>query len=108
MNRHSLLGKVQYVAANGKNQKRTDPIIVNIFGQEYYGRDGVYTDTSALIRAFRELNESVREAAKRGRPPVVAFPYGFGCGLAGGDWSEVEELIVKYLPDCDVKIYLKG
>lgn len=38
----------------------------------------------------------------------VAFPYGIGCGLAGGDWSTVEKLIVQNLPDCNVKVYLNG
>lgn len=104
LNRHDLLGRIQMVAANGGHQNSTDPIIVNIFGQEYYGRSGVYTDTSALIRAFRKLNDVLRQ---KGRRMTVAFPHGFGCGLAGGDWSEVEELIVKYLPDCDVVIYMK-
>ena len=105
--KHSLLGTFQIVEANGGNSKSTDPFVINIFGQEYYGRGGVYTDTSALIRAFRDLNDTLRSPYKNHPRPVLAFPHGFGCGLAGGDWEEVEELIVKYLPDCDVVIYMK-
>ncbi len=99
--KQDLLGDIQLVAANGGLQKKGDPLIVNIFGQFYYGHDGVYTDYSALIRAFRKMNQLYKGER-------LAFPYGFGCGLAGGEWQDVEELIVKYLPDCDVTIYLNN
>lgn len=93
--RHSLLGKIQTVKI-GQNR-----YVVNIFGQDDYGHDGVYTDYSALNRAFKQLN-------KRFAGQTVAFPYGFGCGLGGGDWTDIERMMVILLPDCDVKIYLKG
>ena len=95
--RRDLLGKVQHVRG-----KEGAPDVINIFGQYGYGSDGgVYTDYTALIHAFQTIN-----CRFRGR--TIGFPYGFGCGLAGGDWFDVEQLIVKYLPDCDVKIYIKG
>ena len=93
--RHSLLGKIQTVKI-GQNR-----YVVNVFGQDDYGHDGVYTDYSALNRAFKQLN-------KRFAGQTVAFPYGFGCGLGGGDWTDIERMMVILLPDCDVKIYLKG
>jgi hypothetical protein len=37
----------------------------------------------------------------------IAFPYGFGCDLANGDWTTVEKLIVDHLGDFDVTICLK-
>jgi O-acetyl-ADP-ribose deacetylase (regulator of RNase III) len=92
---HSLLGKIQTVKI-GQNR-----YVVNIFGQDDYGHDDVYTDYSALNRAFKQLN-------KRFAGQTVAFPYGFGCGLGGGDWTDIERMMVILLPDCDVKIYLKG
>lgn len=92
---HSLLGKIQTVKI-GQNR-----YVVNIFGQDDYGHDGVYTDYSALNRAFKQLN-------KRFAGQTVAFPYGFGCGLAGGEWMDVEMMMVKLLPNCDVQIYMKG
>jgi hypothetical protein len=29
----------------------------------------------------------------------------FGCGLAGGKWSEIEPIIERALPDVDVYVY---
>lgn len=98
--KQNLLGEIQLVAANGGFQQEGDPLILNIFGQFYYGHDGVYTDYSALTKAFRKMNQLYKGK-------TIAFPYGFGCGLAGGDWQDVEPMLVRLLPDCDVKIYLK-
>ena len=34
-----------------------------------------------------------------------AFPYGFGCGLANGDWNIVENMLNTYFGDMNVTIY---
>ena len=91
----SLLGKIQTVKIDHGRY------VVNIFGQDDYGRDGVYTDYTALTRAFKQLN-------RRFAGQTVAFPFGFGCGLGGGDWQNIERMMLLLLPDCDVEVYLKG
>lgn len=99
--KQNLLGEIQAVAVNGSTQKKHDPVVINIFGQLDYGHDGIYTDYSALTRAFKKMN-------KLYKGKTLAFPYGFGCGLAGGEWQDVETLMVKCLYDCNIIIYLKG
>lgn len=94
----SLLGKIQEVRADNGGKK-----VINIFGQLNYGKhSGVtYTSYPALLNAFTELNKVC--AGKR-----IAFPHGFGCGLAGGDWAIVERLMCEILQDCYVTVYMKG
>lgn len=74
--------------------------IISIFGQLNYGRDRsvVYTDYDALRRAFSSIH------SKLPLNKSIAFPFGFGCGLANGDWSVVKQLIT----DCFIgrKIYI--
>lgn len=77
--------------------------IISIFGQLNYGRDKsvVYTDYNALHRAFISIHK---------RLPLdksIAFPYGFGCGLANGDWNIVKQLITDCFPDRTVYICKK-
>ena len=73
--------------------------IISIFGQAYYGKDGRrYTSYEALARAFGILNQTY--AGK-----TLAFPYGFGCGLGGGDWSIVIKLMQDCFTNCDINIY---
>ena len=93
-----LLGKVQVVELKEFHGFK---VVINVFGQLNCGHDNIcYTRYDALEKAFAEIN---RICASK----TVAFPYGFGCGLAGGDWATVEKLMVHHLWNCDVKIYLK-
>lgn len=77
--------------------------IISVFGQLNYGRNRnyVYTDYSALNRAFRAIHN---------RLPItksIAFPYGFGCGLANGDWNIVKQLITDCFPGRTIYICKK-
>lgn len=90
----NLLGQVQFVDVTPYKQ------VANIFGQFECGRDKsrVYTDYSALTTAFNQLRFAC--AGKS-----LAFPYGFGCGLANGDWNIVRRMLDVYFSNMDVTIY---
>lgn len=92
---YSLLGKLCVVKA-----RPGQPFdIVNVFGQLNYGRDNVcYTDYDALRNAFNLL-----QLKYIGR--TIAFPYNFGCGLAGGNWNVVYNLIDYQLTGVKVLLY---
>ena len=93
-----LLGAIQIVELN---EFRGSKVVVNIFGQLNCGHDNIcYTRYDALDKAFTELNRIC--AAKS-----IAFPFGFGCGLAGGDWATVEKIMLNRLTNVDVTIYMK-
>ena len=95
---YSLLGRVQII------RSRELPFdIANIFGQLNYGRRNVcYTSYDALDVAFQEL------CFEYGGDKIIAFPYGFGCGLAGGEWTVVQNLIEKHFHSRKTLIYRKG
>ena len=76
--------------------------ILNICGQDFYGRDKQYTDYEAFFNGFvdsitdyRDINQFCDNVQI-----PIAIPYNIGCGLAGGDWNIVETLLkeieVKY------------
>ena len=94
---YDLLGQIHVVPI-----QQTGVSVINIFSQLNYGRkNGVrYTDYEALQKALLKINRLCIGKS-------VAFPYGIGCGLAGGDWMTVEKIIVRSLLDCNVKVYLK-
>lgn len=91
---HDLLGTVQFVDI-GNDQK-----VVNVFGQLFYGRHAnvCYTSYKALKEAFRFI-----DSACSGK--TVAIPYKLGCGLGGGKWPVVYELIKECFRNCNVTIY---
>ena len=77
--------------------------VVNSYTQYRYGRnhkDGVKKplDYEALILCLRKINKEF-EGLKIGLPKI-------GCGLAGGDWKRVKEIIKTELCDCDVTVVI--
>lgn len=85
----TLLGKVQLV------QIREDFYVANLFSQFFYGREQkVYTDYDALKTCFKDL---AGKSNQLGLP--VYLPYKIGCGLAGGDWNIVLDIINQTLPE---------
>ena len=84
----------------GRTQLVDGQYVANIFGQLDFGRDKhkVYTNYNALYKAFRSL-------AKKYPDKSFAFPAGFGCGLANGDWTIVERIITECFQNSKVTIY---
>lgn len=76
--------------------------VANIFGQLDYGRKKRrYTSYDAMWNAFCWIRDSYP------KDTVIAFPYGIGCGLAGGSWAIVRMLIDTCFKDRLVRIYKK-
>ena len=68
-------------------------VIINSFSQLYYGRKKgvVYTDHRALLTNLSKLDAY----AKEHKLPAYV-PARIGCGLAGGNWSIVEQYIKQH------------
>lgn len=84
----SLLSAVLYVRTD---DKADDKIIVNCFSQLNYRRkndteDTVYTNYAAFSDCMRKIENDLK-----GTP--IAMPYGIGCGLAGGDWDIIYNIL---------------
>lgn len=71
-------------------------LIANLYGQDDYGKKGIYTDYKALEKAMDEIRQFVEA---RNKKEIIAFPYKIGCGNAGGDWAVVEEMINRVFED---------
>jgi hypothetical protein len=78
--------------------------ILNIFAQDDYGRDKRYTDYSAMYNAFANGINDYRDLYGIGDEIqlTIAIPYMIGCGLAGGDWDEVQKTLLAVEKDCNV------
>lgn len=65
-------------------------LIANLYGQDDYGKSGLYTDYKALEKAVQEIRDFVDV---RNKQEKIAFPYKIGCGNAGGDWEIVKDIL---------------
>lgn len=75
--------------------------VVNAYTQYKYGAnhadgDKKPVDYEAITLCMRKINK-IFSGMKVGLPKI-------GCGLAGGDWYLVKEIIKKELKDCDVTV----
>ena len=70
--------------------------IFNLYGQLNYGTDGKqYIDYDALFRATTLMMEKINDWKSLSTKSFkIGMPYLIGCGLAGGDWKIVEEIIL--------------
>lgn len=72
--------------------------ILNCYTQYKFGRDGVYADYKAIDRCFDMVSHNIASDWKIRMPRI-------GCGLAGGEWDIVKELIKNNLSDFNVEVY---
>lgn len=90
----NLLGIAQLTG-----QQPDGHIIANLYGQYYPGRD---FRPLMLERSLINLAEFAR-----GMGVSVAIPHGISCGICGGDWKMVRQIIETTMKDVDVTLYRK-
>lgn len=90
--KRAVLGDTLFVNSKGF-------MVANVFGQEYYGYMGLYTDYKALEKGLRSVNKYAKANGL-----TVGIPYKMGCDRAGGDWEIVKELIATIFTEVDVTI----
>ena len=77
-------------------------IIVNFFSQENYLPRGIrHTDYNAFRNCCQELRTMVGSDKER----KIGFPYKIGCGLGGGNWEIIKQIIEEELKNNLVEIY---
>ena len=74
--------------------------VVNMFSQFSYGYDGKrYTSYDAFYNCLVAITREIPKGK------TIAFPYNIGCGLGGGDWSIISNMI-KYVLGRDYDVYI--
>ena len=90
----SLLGMAQFT---GEQRDRDRHIICNLYGQFNPGAD---YNPKRLEQAMEMLGNTARIMNWS-----VALPYKLSCGIAGGDWDEVLQIIERTMDGVDCVIY---
>lgn len=92
----ALLGMSQLT---GEQHDRNRHIICNLFGQY---EPGPAYNPKKLEQALEQLGNCARLMHWS-----VALPYKLSCGIAGGDWDEVLQIIERTMDGVDCVIYQK-
>lgn len=83
-----------YTVASGKDGRK----IYNLYIQYQYGTKRMHLDYWALAKALTRMRNIVPTTSKIGLPRI-------GCGLAGGNWVMVENIINGVFKDRMVHVY---
>ena len=87
---NAVLGEVCFV--------ETDKYVVgNVYSQN--------ADFTTNYQALREALEKVDEYMRKNKLKSVGIPYGYGCGIASGNWYLVSKIFEQILGKYDLKVY---
>lgn len=94
----------------------SERIVVNLFGQEYYGYDGKkYTSYAYLTKALDYLFRTIYQSNKISSNEIgnklysdnaFAIPYKMGCDRGGADWNIVESILEDLSDYYGVDVYI--
>lgn len=89
----SFLGTNLYYWPNGSSCGRRSGIcLISMYAQNKYGRDGAqYTDYTAFERCCDSIKPYLYDSN-------IYFPYNIGCGLGGGKWEVISNIIGTHFP----------
>lgn len=83
--------------------------VANMFAQYDYGTDSRKTEYGTLRMCFRDLISAIMWRKDKKHLHNIYIPHGIGCGLGGGDWDIVKNIIKYEFSDWsfDIKICKK-
>lgn len=98
--KNSIPGTID-ICGNGDNKR----YIINLYSQIYPGSSKYSNDTKEL--RLKWFNECLIKVSKIENLNSIAIPYNISCGLAGGNWNDYNDLIIKFdkLIDINIVIY---
>lgn len=98
-NYHKYFERYGYLGEIHEAYSDSNRSIINCFTQFSYGYDNKrYVNYSAIVTCFKKLENLIPMGERLAIPKI-------GCGLAGGDWNIVEQLINDTVGD-DLEIWV--
>ncbi len=83
---------------------RENLVIINLYGQYGLGK-GLQTNYEKLDSAIDSFLKFAKEK-QTFNLNKIGVPYNMGCGLAGGDWEKVKEILIEKSNKYNVDIYV--
>ena len=96
----NLLGQVVWEKENGI-------WTCSMLAQDAYGHGKCFTDYAAFRKCCKHLRLHLEKELWDREDIKIGMPYKIGCGLAGGDWFTVREIIEEQLGNWHIVLYKK-
>lgn len=83
--------------------------VVNVFGEYNFSKSKRVIEYDKVLNALESFCKDYLDNYTGEKKIVLGFPYLFGCGLAGGDWRIMKQIILttfeKYSDKVEIAIY---
>jgi O-acetyl-ADP-ribose deacetylase (regulator of RNase III) len=89
------------ISRNVNGETIDEGLVYNLYGQYGYGGNGVNTKYESLKQAMQKMQQQLKNENDEG---IIGLPL-IGCGLGGGDWEVVSEIINEVFTN-EVHIYV--
>lgn len=96
------LGNISIGYSSVTDNSPQKKIIINVYGQDLYGRDSRKTNYEAIYCGFEKIKQFLIDENHK----VIGFPKLMGCALAGGNWKIVKTMIEEVFADWDGDVYI--
>lgn len=80
--------------------------VANLFAQYYPGKCRYCETSEKRIIWMKSCLNALGDFMTKNNLKTLALPYGIGCGLAGGDWTQYRNLIEEFSAENDIEIFL--
>ncbi len=90
---------IRFMGSNQFVQVALDLVVVNMVAQK-----GRPTTARRVAISYPHLEMCLRGVVAHYPEHSIHMPR-IGCGIAGGEWSEVEKIIERAMPDMNVTVY---
>lgn len=84
----SKLGTTSYAWVSRQREGVRISYVFNLYSQFNYSGPGIKTDYEAMKKGLQSMKNSIANTKL-----TIGIPYKIGCGLGGGDWETVENII---------------
>lgn len=91
------------VSGNGVDER----YVVNVFGQVFPGKPKFPdSPTDGYCAREKYFEKSLNEILKIENLESIAFPYGIGCNMAGGNWQNYLKMITLFAEKTEASVFL--
>lgn len=93
----TIKGDKSKLGTYSKAEVGTNQLVLNCYTQYMYGRDKRHADYDAIRAVFKKIKIDFPKI-DLSMPPI-------GCGLAGGDWDVVKQIVEEVFDDRTVYVW---
>lgn len=80
--------------------------VCNLYAQRYPGKPVEYETAVSRVKWFRDATFQLKKWVDENAPATVYFPFGIGCGFAGGNHETYMDMILEFAENVNCNVVI--